>query len=73
MLNSSDVQQQIDRSPRLQMVGNAGRRNPVNAIRMIYLTILSRYPTRDEEATARQYYQTTGCSRSRPRAIWRGR
>jgi len=60
MLNSSDVQKRIERSPRLQMVGNAARRSPANGVRMIYLTILSRYPTRDEEAVAAQYLQSGG-------------
>lgn len=60
MLNSSDIQRRIDRSPRLQMAANAGRRNPVNAIRMIYLTLLSRYPTDDEERIALHYYRTSG-------------
>lgn len=60
MLNSSDIQRRIDRSPRLQMAANAGRRNPINAIRIIYLTLLSRYPTRDEERIALSYYRTAG-------------
>lgn len=60
MLNSSDIQRRIERSPRLQMAANAGRRNPANAIRMTYLTILSRYPTQDEERIALRYYRTAG-------------
>lgn len=60
MLNSSDVQRRIDRSPRLQAVLNLTRRNPAKAIAEIYMILLSRYPTAAESALAKQYYQSKG-------------
>lgn len=58
MLNSSDVQRRIDRSPRLQAAFNW--RNPSRSIEGIYLIILSRYPTTAESAVADQYFKTKG-------------
>jgi hypothetical protein len=60
MLNSSDVQRRIDKSPRLQGVVNTLRGNRNAMIRRIYLILLSRYPTPDESAIAKQYFQKYG-------------
>ena len=64
MLNSSDVQRRIDRSPRLGTVANLGRGNEPAMIRRTYLIILSRYPTQDELATAKKYFDTKGLQSS---------
>ena len=68
MLNSSDVQRRIDRSPRLQDGGqiSVGGIEPA-MIRRIYLIILSRYPTPAE--TSHRQSNTSrprDCSRDRP-------
>ena len=60
MLNSSHVQDKIDRSSRINtLVKNAkGKRDKL--IGDIYLTILSRYPSQEEFAVADQYLQVKG-------------
>lgn len=60
MLNASDVQRRLDRSPKLQGIVTSTRSNRAGTIRWIYLLILSRYPTATEQATARQYFATKG-------------
>lgn len=55
LLNSTDVQRRIERSPRLRIAYNAAGRNPPAAIRAFYTIILSRYPTDSESAIAEQY------------------
>ena len=60
MLNSSHVQDKIDRSARLNaLVRNAKGKRPM-LIGDIYLNILSRYPSQEELAAAEQYLQTKG-------------
>ena len=60
LLNSSHVQNKIERSSRLNGLIRAARGNRRMLANMIYLNILSRYPTQAELATAQQYFQTKG-------------
>jgi hypothetical protein len=62
LLNSSSVQTRIERSARLNgLIRTAkGKRPPL--IRMVYLNVLSRYPTTEELATAEKYFGTKGIS-----------
>lgn len=55
LLNSSDVQSRIERSPQLQMAAKSVWRDRPATIRRIYLIILSRYPTQAEATVADQY------------------
>ncbi|MBN2592512.1 MAG: DUF1553 domain-containing protein [Sedimentisphaerales bacterium] len=60
LLNSSHVQDKIERSTRLNGLVKAAKGNRQTLVNMIYLNILSRYPTKAELATAQQYFQTKG-------------
>jgi hypothetical protein len=60
LLNSSHVQNKIERSTRLNGLIRAARGNRRMLANMIYLNILSRYPTQAELAAAQQYFQTKG-------------
>ena len=60
LLNSSEVQRRIQRSPRLNKLLQTSGGNRSDLIRGIYLTILSRYPTAAESAAAEKYFQTAG-------------
>lgn len=60
LLNSSHVQRKIETSWPLKAVAGIGRVNPRFAVTTIYLSILSRYPTPDELATAQGYLQRSG-------------
>ncbi|NLB97864.1 MAG: DUF1553 domain-containing protein [Armatimonadetes bacterium] len=60
LLNSSDVQRRIRNSPRLRPAYNSVGKNRAEAIRSIYLTVLSREPTAEEMATADAYIQGKG-------------
>ncbi len=60
MLNSSDIQRRIEGSPLLKPALNLVWKDRPTAIRQIYLTILSRYPTQGESAIAGQYFETKG-------------
>lgn len=60
LLNSTDVQERIAKSKRLRQAVLSARGDVAQAIRAIYLTILSREPTPDELATAQKYWQTSG-------------
>jgi len=54
ILNSSEIQQKLDRGPKLRaMIG--GGRKPEKTIELLYLTILSRRPTADEVDSALAY------------------
>lgn len=57
LLNSSDIQRRIERSPKLGLLlkARAGKREILS---QIYLTILSRYPTPDELETVASYGQS---------------
>jgi hypothetical protein len=60
LLNSSHVQNKIERSTRLNGLVRAAKGNRQMLVNMIYLNIMSRYPTKAELATAQQYFQTRG-------------
>lgn len=59
MLNSSAVQRKIERSWRMRDLLAASKGQPAEAIRAIYVTILSRNPTDDELAAVNQYLQSS--------------
>ncbi len=60
MLNSTHIQNKIEKSPRLKRIHRFAKGNPTRLIRSLYLTILSRFPTEDELAAAEAYFQTEG-------------
>ena len=60
LLNSTHVQDKIERSQRLNALVKTAKGNRRTTVNMIYLTILSRYPTQDELAAAEAYFQTKG-------------
>jgi hypothetical protein len=62
LLNSSDVQRLIARSPRLRAVAAEAGDDRVEVIRGTYLTLLSRDPTPAEQAAAEAYWRTPGLS-----------
>jgi hypothetical protein len=62
LLNSSHVQNEIERSKRLNGLVRAAKGNRSTLIGMIYLNILSRYPMPAELAAAEKYFQTKGIS-----------
>lgn len=63
MLNSSDVQRRLEKSPLLQKALDTHWRDKKAAIRNIYLIILSRYPTSDESAAAEKYIENNKVQR----------
>ncbi len=60
LLNSSHVQNKIERSKRINGLVKASKGNIKTLIGMIYLNILSRYPMQTELAAAEKYFQTKG-------------
>ncbi len=60
LLNSTHVQNKIERSWRLRGLVNTAKGNRRTLVSTIYVTILSRYPTQDELAAAQKYFQTKG-------------
>ena len=60
MLNSSHIQDKIERSTRLAGAVKTAKNNRATLVNLVYLNILSRYPTRGEQAVAQQYFQTKG-------------
>ncbi|MHC4204735.1 MAG: DUF1553 domain-containing protein [Planctomycetota bacterium] len=60
LLNSSHVQNKIERSTRLNGLVKAAKGNRQTLANMIYLNILSRYPTKSELAAAQRYFQSMG-------------
>jgi len=60
LLNSSHVQNKIERSTRLNTLVRDAKGNRQTMIGMIYLNILSRFPTQAELAAAEEYFQTKG-------------
>ncbi|NSW57551.1 MAG: DUF1553 domain-containing protein [Armatimonadetes bacterium] len=59
LLNSSDVQRCIARSPRLRAIAKDAEGNSAELIRETYLLLLSRYPTAGEQALAEEYWQSS--------------
>jgi len=60
LLNSTDVQQRILRSPKLRAAATAARGDVIETIRQMYLVVLSRYPVDAEVAAAIAYFKTPG-------------
>jgi hypothetical protein len=60
MLNSSHVQKKIGNGPRLNNLMQTYKSNRQTLIKMLYLNILSRYPTQSELDTAEKYFQSSG-------------
>jgi len=60
LLNSTHIQNKIENSSRLNGLIRIAKGNRRTLINMIYLNILSRYPTQDEMAAAEKYFQTKG-------------
>ncbi|MCD6360021.1 MAG: DUF1553 domain-containing protein [Armatimonadetes bacterium] len=60
LLNSTDVYRRIAGSIRLRRIAIAAGSDRSELIRQMYLTILSRNPTPEEEAAAQTYWQTPG-------------
>jgi hypothetical protein len=62
LLNSSDLQRRIERSPALRTIQRLGRGDANYVTTWTYMTILSRYPTPQELAAAQSYFTTKGLS-----------
>ncbi|NUM54779.1 MAG: DUF1553 domain-containing protein [Candidatus Hydrogenedentes bacterium] len=60
LLNSSDIQRRIERSERFRRMLEATKKDRVNAIRAIYVAVLSRPPTVNEIAVAGRYASAEG-------------
>jgi len=60
LLNSNEFQRKITNSPRLRRLFTMTRNDRPEAVRTIYLTLLSRYPTPDEMAAAESHFQADG-------------
>lgn len=60
LLNSSDVYNRIARGPWLRELMQTARSNPREAVRLLYLRMLSREPTEAEVAAAAGYARTPG-------------
>jgi hypothetical protein len=62
LLNSTQVQTKIERSSRLNNLSKAAKGKRPVLINMIYLNILSRFPTQPEFMAAERYFETDGIS-----------
>ncbi len=60
LLNSTHIQNKIERSRNLRRLANTVEQDPSRAINMLYLSVLSRFPTQAELDTADSYLQTDG-------------
>jgi len=60
LLNSTHIQNKIERSRRLNGLIRTAKGNRRMLVNLIYLNILSRYPTQAELAAAVKYFQTKG-------------
>jgi hypothetical protein len=60
LLNSSHIQRKIEQSKALRAIMASGGRRPAEAVRKLYLTILSRFPTEEEFEIVRSYGQSGG-------------
>jgi hypothetical protein len=60
LLNSTHIQDKIERSWRLNQLIRTAKGNRRTLINSIYLNILSRYPAQAELAAAQKYFQTKG-------------
>ncbi|NUP98363.1 MAG: DUF1553 domain-containing protein [Armatimonadetes bacterium] len=64
LLNSSDMQRRLEKSPRLKALNTASKGNRRTLIASLYLTILSRPPSAEELAVAEAYYATPNINAS---------
>ena len=64
LLNSTQIQQRIEKSSRLKWLIRNKRGKQVELLRTIYLSILSRFPSDYELDVANNYYQTKGLNRN---------
>ncbi|MCM8760266.1 MAG: DUF1549 and DUF1553 domain-containing protein [Candidatus Omnitrophica bacterium] len=62
LLNSSALWRKIQSSPTLKKIPALSKNNPEEAIRNIYLLLLSRYPTSQEIEQVKKYFQKEGIS-----------
>lgn len=60
LLNSTHIQKKIEGSKRINRLIRTTKNNRRRLINMIYLNILSRYPTQQELTVTIQYFQTEG-------------
>lgn len=60
LLNSTHIQNKIQRSEVLKKYIKTNRKNRQRLIKTIYLTILSRWPSQQETASVQKYYKTKG-------------
>jgi hypothetical protein len=63
LLNSSHIQKKIENSQRLRGLVRGARGDRRRLVRALYLTVLSRYPTPAELATAEEYLRSAGAAR----------
>ena len=64
MLNSTHVQNMINRSWRMRGIGRFAGRDTRKLVGMLYMTILSRPPTKDEITKVTKYLSSDGVGRS---------
>ncbi len=55
LLNSTEIQRKLEQGTNLQAIIGFGRKPQDQVLKELYLTILSRYPTPDEESTIEAY------------------
>lgn len=60
LLNSSHIQNKIERGPHLRQLARAAGKNRRMLINTMYLTILSRFPEEAERKIAEDYFNTQG-------------
>lgn len=60
LLNASDVQRRIASSPKLQRILAQSKGDGAEALRLLYLTLVSREPTPGEALAAAEYAKTAG-------------
>jgi len=68
LINSSHIQRKIERGPKLRYLMQS-RRTPRQIASTLYLTILSRFPTRDEIKTVEEYISTGKAGKGRTAAV----
>jgi hypothetical protein len=58
LISSSEIQRALDRSPRLSALVDGAGKDRSRLVQWVYLTILARYPTAEEEAEALKHFQS---------------
>jgi len=64
LLNSTHVQQKIQRGWKVRRLMRGARGNPRHLVSAVYVAVLSRYPTPEERTAAEAYYRTKGVNRN---------